>query len=141
VGFSKSKNGFFVLTTNSLIQSYYLRKDRATCLVLWFLGLAFLDNAFEEYASPAELFQRKNPTTRELLIRFKNDVSDVPILRTAFSPTEPWYFQSANHLGKKIVHDAGFPQRFTFYNIRRGIANTLADCKKTFVVSSICNKF
>jgi len=117
------------LTIGSFQQNYYLRDDRATCIVLWFIGLAFQDNAFQEYTSPANLFGQKNRSAIEKTVRFKKDIMDTPVLRNSFSSNVPWAFDSVNDLSKIIVRDAGFPQRFTFYAPRRGVSNKIADRK------------
>jgi hypothetical protein len=102
------------------------------------MGLAFLDNAFKEYASPVDLFLERNRSHGERPICLKESVMNVPILRRTLgngqrkiSPTLAWTAGSVNTESQRIVRDAGFPQRFTFYNIRRGVSNKLGDSKSS----------
>lgn len=122
-----------LLTWLSLIQTYNQRTDFAHCLVLWFLALAFLDDAVEDFSTPEQLFSRRNPTDHDIPVRFKHSLLTTPIFRRmdgqTLSPTLPWSSNSANVEGQRAFFEAGFTQRFTFYNIRRGVSNRLVDSK------------
>lgn len=104
----------------------------AHCLILMFMALCFLDDAFEDVATPAELYSKRNPGSSDLLIRFRSKIEKIPVLRRLedrssfkLSPTLAWSAGSALNEGQRIARDVGFPQRFTFYNIRRAVANAV----------------
>ena len=120
-----------------LVVTYYQRTDLAYCVVVWFLGLAFLDDAFDgRIACPADLFDMHNPGPGERRIYFKRDKLQIPIFRrmrsigsTELSPNLPWSCSSVTSESQRVVRDAGFPQRYTFYNVRRVMGNMLEDSK------------
>jgi hypothetical protein len=75
----------------------------AHCIVLMFLTLAFLDDAFEDVATPVELYSKKNLRSSDLLVRFKPSKKPIPILRRLegigslkLSPTLAWSASSVN---------------------------------------------
>jgi hypothetical protein len=106
-------------------------------VIVWFLALAFLDDAFDGgITSPADLFSMHNPGPSEKRIRFKMDKLRIPICRrmrgsgsVELSPDLPWSCSSVTSESQRVVREAGFPQRYTFYNIRRAMANMLEDSK------------
>lgn len=102
----------------------------AHCIILMFLNLAFLDDAFMDVSTPQELYSKRNPRSSDLPIRFKDEKQPIPILRRLeaigsrkLSPTLAWSTGSATNECQRICIISGFSQRFTFYNIRRGVAN------------------
>jgi hypothetical protein len=105
-------------------------------VVLWFLVLAFLDGAFEDYATPAELFRKRNLGCTDILIRIKSTKMSMPLFRrletkggVKLSSHLPWTTNAINTEGQRVFFEAGFLQRFTFYAIRRGVSNAVADSK------------
>jgi hypothetical protein len=101
-------------------------------IILMFLALAFLDDAFEDVSTPQELYSKRNPRSGDLLTRFKDEKKPIPILRRLeaigsrkLSPTLAWSTGSATNECQRICIISGFPQRFTLYNIRRGVANSV----------------
>ncbi|KIN07402.1 hypothetical protein OIDMADRAFT_185985 [Oidiodendron maius Zn] len=118
-----------------LVVTYYQRTDLAHCVIAWFLALAFLDDAFDGgITSPSDLFNRHNPGPGETRIHFKRDKLQIPILRrmrsrgsTELSPNLPWSCSGVTSESQRVVSEAGFEQRFTFYNVRRTMGNMLED--------------
>lgn len=114
-----------------------MRQDYKTCVVLRFIAIAFLDEAFAEYDSPNELFSQRNSTANEVEITLKSSILRTPVLRQTMlhsskvSPTRSYTYGSLLSQVQRIVKAAGFPQRFTLYNIRRGVLNTLFRGKYT----------
>lgn len=124
-------------TKDKLVVTYYQRTDLAHCVIAWFLALAFLDDAFDGgITSPSDLFNRHNPGPGETRIHFKRDKLQIPILRrmrsrgsTELSPNLPWSCSGVTSESQRVVSEAGFEQRFTFYNVRRTMGNMLEDGK------------
>lgn len=127
-----------------LIETYYQRADLAHCTVLWFLALAILDDVFEAgISSAADLFNMYNPGPGERRISFRTEKLRIPIFRRMqscgswkLSPNLPWSCSSITLESQRVVREAGFPQRYTFYNIRRTMGNMLEDCE-SFVISTV----
>ena len=123
------------MTVHRLVETYYQRTDFAHCTIVWFLALATLDDAFGGgITSPADLFSMHNPGPGEKRIGFKTDKLRIPIFRrmqysgsTELSPNLPWGCGSITAESQRVVREAGFPQRYTFYNIRRTMSNMLED--------------
>ncbi|PMD22695.1 hypothetical protein NA56DRAFT_570330, partial [Hyaloscypha hepaticicola] len=117
-----------------LQQTYHQRDDRAHCVVFWIMILALLDDAFQVSLTPEELLTRRNNTGRKLQIPFKQSVRSMPIFRRfgpggrrELSQSLPWGATCVTAESKRIFAAAGFPQRFTLYNIRRGVNNEISD--------------
>ncbi|CZR55696.1 uncharacterized protein PAC_05584 [Phialocephala subalpina] len=114
-------------------EHYYQRSDPAHCVIVWLLALAFLDDAFDDgIRSPADLFNMKPFGACERHIRFKKDILPIPIFRrmrscgsALLSPYLPWSSGSVTTEAQRVFRVLGFPQRFTFYNVRRTMGNTL----------------
>jgi len=121
------------------VQTYYQRSDLAHCVILWILVLAFLDDAFENVDSPEALFSMKNLGSNDKPIRFKKDLLSRPIFRrmkstgsVELSDNLPWSSGSITNETQRIFAELGFPQRWTFYNVRRGVNNKLDTSKSIF---------
>jgi hypothetical protein len=104
--------------------------------VYWFVLLAFLDDAFEEFSTPTELLWRQNCSPADFTVKFKEDILEVPIFRAmetvgskTLSKTLAWSASSASREGQRIVLGTGIKMYFTFYCIRRGVFNRFADSK------------
>lgn len=123
--------------------TYYQRTDLAHCVLVWLLALAFLDDVFDGgITSPMDLFNMHNPRPGEKRVYFKKDKLPIPIFRRMrstgsieLSPTLPWSCSSVASESQRVVREAGFPQHYTFYNIRRTMSNMLED-SKFFVLSA-----
>ncbi|KAE8441678.1 hypothetical protein EG329_004550 [Mollisiaceae sp. DMI_Dod_QoI] len=119
----------------NLVETYFQRADYAHCIIVWFLVLAFLDDALDNgINSPIDLFNMKNLGTSDDPIRFKRDKLSIPIFRRMqgcgsrkLSSNMPWSSSSVTSESHRIFREAGFPQRWTFYNMRRTMGNTLDD--------------
>jgi hypothetical protein len=106
-------------------------------VIVWFLALAFLDDAFDgRITSPADLLNMHNLGPGEKRIYFKRDKLQIPIFRRMrstgsieLSPNLPWSCSSVTNESQRVVREAGFPQRYTFYNVRRTMGNMLEDSK------------
>ena len=76
-----------------------------------------------------------NPTEKEKEIVIRKDLKDIPLLRrkekrgNEISPTLAYTYGCCAEQAKRIAKSAGFSQRFTYYAIRRGVANTVNNCK------------
>lgn len=113
-----------------IVETYFQRSDLAHCLIIWFLSLAFLDDAFDKYRTPQELFSLRNSAPYEIELKFKKERLKTPICRRMealgkqdLSSYLPWSSTSVIEEGKRIFADAGFPQRWTPHCIRRVIGN------------------
>lgn len=101
--------------------------------MLWFLVLAFLDDAFEDISGPLDLFSKRNLSQSDIPICFKQSLMSTPIFRRVvngtneISPTLACRANSVTLMGKRMAEGAGLWQRFTFYNARRGVSNAIAD--------------
>lgn len=132
--FIKKKTLTHAYTPSSIEQPYFQRPDLVHCIVVWFMALAFLDNAFEDVSVPAELFGKRNTSGADLLIRIKQSKKDAPIFRRTLknkclSETLALTASSLYNDAQRILRDLGCPARFTLYNIRRGVANSMVDSK------------
>ncbi|KAH8600199.1 hypothetical protein B0O99DRAFT_611974 [Bisporella sp. PMI_857] len=114
------------------------RPGYAHCIILWFLALALQDNVFYDKSikSPADLFHKQNPDPIDRRIRFKPEMLQIPICRRMggagkrkLSPILPWNTGPIITEFKRIVEAAGYPQRWTFYTIRRTLANAMNDSR------------
>jgi Protein of unknown function (DUF3435) len=111
---------------------------------VWLLVLAFLDDGFDGgITSPVDLFNMNNLGPGEKRIEFKTNKLQIPIFRrmhstgsNELSPNLPWSCRSVTTESQRVVRDAGFSQRYTFYNIRRTMGNMLEDSK--FFILSAC---
>ena len=101
--------------------------------MLWFLVLAFLDDAFEDISAPLDVFSKRNLSQSDIPICFKQSLMSTPIFRRVvngtneISPTLACRAKSVTLMGKRMAEGAGLWQRFTFYNPRRGVSNAIAD--------------
>ncbi|KAH6714059.1 hypothetical protein BKA61DRAFT_482229, partial [Leptodontidium sp. MPI-SDFR-AT-0119] len=115
--------------------SYFQDPDTPHCLVLWFLAMAFLDEAFEGCSSAAELFNKRNITGTDIHIKFKECKMKVPILRqwdkkrAATSETRALGADTITKDGQRIFRNLGCATRFTFYCTRRAVFNDVVDEK------------
>ena len=114
-------------------------------MIVWFLALAFLDDAFDGYeiTSPIDLFNMYHAGPGEKRIKFKADKLQTPISRRMssngsvdLSPNLPWSCSSATTESQRVFRRAGFPQRYTFYNVPRTMGNYFEDSK--FSLLSTC---
>lgn len=129
------KQRFVLANYNSIVLDYFQRDDRAHCIVLWFLALAFLDNAFEDFSTPAELFNARNCTTSNIPIRIRKSLPSIPIMRRIegigerrLSPTLACTAGSALTELQRVAFMLGLVGvRFTSYCIRRGVNNKISD--------------
>ncbi|TEY73429.1 hypothetical protein BOTCAL_0078g00220 [Botryotinia calthae] len=117
-----------------LEQTYFIMDTPGSCVVSWLLALMFLDKAFEHYSTPSELFRPNSSSRLETPINFRKDIMDIPLFRRLvgkgsrkLSQTLPISSTSVTEDAQRVVSAAGFPQRFTFYSIRRGLSNALHD--------------
>ncbi|KUJ13177.1 uncharacterized protein LY89DRAFT_737160 [Mollisia scopiformis] len=76
----------------------------------------------------------KNSGISDIPIRFKRDKLPLPIFRRLsggadrkLSPNLPWGCSSVNSEAQRIFREVGFEGRYTFYNLRRTMGNTLDD--------------
>jgi hypothetical protein len=111
------------------------------------LVLAFLDNAFEDFETASDLFALRNLGSSDFPIRIKQKMMPIPILRRALrkgsrelSPILPLSATTATSDAKRIFRARGFPQRFTFYNPRRGVSNAISDSKSHSMVQQTESK-
>jgi hypothetical protein len=102
----------------------------AHCLLLMFMTLVFLDEAFADVSTPQQLYSKRNPRIGDLPIRFKTVMRGIPVLRrldasgsNKLSPTLAWDVTSATNDAQRVCNEMGCDTRFTYYNIRRAIAN------------------
>ncbi|KAG9228318.1 hypothetical protein BJ875DRAFT_389645, partial [Amylocarpus encephaloides] len=115
-------------------QEYFPRADHAHCIVTYFLSLAFMDNAIEAVLTPSDLFKLKNHGVYDIPLVFRQSVMSTPIFRRMegigskrLSLNLPWSSTSAPNEIQRVVRMAGFEERFTLYNIRRGVNNSITD--------------
>lgn len=124
------------LTNCSLVQNYPARPDSVYCIVFWFMNMAWLDDAFEDVSTPAELWGKRNPGISELHIKFKASKMSIPITRRMeglgsrkLSDFLPLSSDSFINDGQRIARAMGLPQRWTPYAIRRGVSNAITGSK------------
>lgn len=103
--------------------------------VFLFLVIAWIDRAFDGVTSLHQLFHLEAHIpegANAICIPFKSSVRSRPILRrmekrgsSRISDTLAWSSGSALNQQKRICKEGGWPQRWTSYNIRRGVLNML----------------
>lgn len=102
-----------------------------------FLTLAWLDNAFKHITSLYQLFHIKLPESRHgIRLEYRDAIRLQPILRkesayhqistvASDNSTSAWSSAAALNQIQRLCLRGGWPQRMTFYNIRRGVLNKL----------------
>ena len=98
----------------------------------WLLALAFADNAFRDYATPAQLWRQQVPPNRKSWRLFwKEDLLDVHVFRSNSSSRQPLLQQRWNSLWYSLLVQAGYPNNITIHRIRQEVVNLVDDSGAT----------
>lgn len=111
---------------------FYERDDNLSfCAILHVFALAFADSAFEsEWINcPDDLSTFSVPShLMAVQLHFHEHMQEIPLCRRAVrldgqlvtSPTKALQYTTIHHQNVRLGEEAGFKDRFTFYNGRRG---------------------